>query len=67
MTTSFTSAASTLVEHPLSPTIGAELHGVDLREELSEQTIADIRGALLRGCHGSSQVGSGFLYTAWSQ
>jgi len=48
MTTSFTSAASTLVEHPLSPTIGAELHGVDLREELSEQTIADIRGALLR-------------------
>ena len=48
MTTSFTTPASTIVEHPLSPTIGAELHGVDLREELSDETIADIRGALLR-------------------
>ena len=48
MTTSFTSPASTLVEHPLSPTIGAELHGVDLRDELSDDTIAEIRNALLR-------------------
>ncbi len=48
MTTSFTTPASTIVEHPLSPTIGAELHGVALREELSDETIADIRGALLR-------------------
>ncbi len=41
-------SASTIVERPLSPTIGAEIHGVDLREELSDRTIADIRSALLR-------------------
>ncbi len=48
MTTVFTSPPSTLVEHPLSPTIGAEIRGVDLRDELSDATIAAIRSALLR-------------------
>lgn len=33
--------------HPLSPTIGAELHGIDLREDLSEDAIGEIRRALL--------------------
>jgi taurine dioxygenase len=31
---------------PLSPFIGAEIHGVDLRTEQDDQTIADIRAAL---------------------
>jgi taurine dioxygenase len=43
-----TSAPATIVEKPLSPRIGAEIHGVDLRDELSDQTIAEIRDALLR-------------------
>lgn len=33
---------------PLSPTIGAEIHGVDLREDLDDATITDIRAALLK-------------------
>jgi taurine dioxygenase len=32
---------------PLTPTIGAELHGIDLASELSDDVIADIRAALL--------------------
>jgi len=32
----------------LSPTIGAEIDGVDLRDELGDDTIAEIRSALLR-------------------
>jgi taurine dioxygenase len=32
---------------PLTPTIGAELHGIDLREQLPEETVAEIRRALL--------------------
>jgi taurine dioxygenase len=32
---------------PLSPYIGAELHGIDLRAEQSDEAIADIRQALL--------------------
>jgi taurine dioxygenase len=36
-----------LVVRPLSPAIGAELHGVDLRAELSDAVIGDIRAALL--------------------
>ncbi len=32
---------------PLSPVIGAELHGIDLREDLSDAAIAAIRQALL--------------------
>lgn len=32
---------------PLTPTIGAELHGIDLSEELSEAAIAAVRQALL--------------------
>lgn len=43
-----TITGSTIVEKPLSPRIGAEIHGVDLRDELSDQTIAEIRDALLR-------------------
>ncbi len=38
----------TIVERKLSPQIGAEIHGVDLREELSDQTVSQIRDALLR-------------------
>ena len=38
----------TIVERKLSPQIGAEIHGVDLRKDLSDQTIAQIRDALLR-------------------
>lgn len=32
---------------PLTPRIGAEIEGVDLRESLADETIADIRSALL--------------------
>lgn len=32
---------------PLSPNIGAELHGIDLREEQSDAAIAEVRQALL--------------------
>ena len=32
---------------PVTGTIGAELSGVDLAEELSDETVADIRAALL--------------------
>lgn len=32
---------------PLSPTIGAELHGIDLRDDLSDAAIAAVRQALL--------------------
>ena len=32
---------------PLTPRIGAELHGIDLREPLTDETIAEIRRALL--------------------
>jgi taurine dioxygenase len=51
MTMSLTSrdrSTSTIVERPLAPTIGAEISGVDLRDDLDDATIADIRGALLR-------------------
>jgi taurine dioxygenase len=33
--------------HPLTPTIGAEITGVDLREPLDATTLADMRAALL--------------------
>lgn len=32
---------------PLTPVIGAELHGIDLRESLSEDAISEVRRALL--------------------
>jgi len=32
---------------PLSPTIGASIRGLDLRQELDDETVADIRAALL--------------------
>lgn len=32
---------------PLTPAIGAEIHGIDLREELSDETLAGLRAALL--------------------
>ena len=43
-------APGALVVEPLTPTIGAEIHGVDLSGPLPAQTIADIRAALAR--HG---------------
>lgn len=41
-------SAPTIVERKLSPLVGAEIHGVDLREEQTDETIAEIRAALLR-------------------
>jgi taurine dioxygenase len=41
-------ARPSIVERPLSPMIGAEIHGVDLRHDLPDHTIAAIRDALLR-------------------
>lgn len=32
---------------PLTPTIGAELHGIDLRQDLSDEAIGEVRRALL--------------------
>ncbi len=40
-------AFTRLESRPLSPTIGAEIHGVDLREDMDDATISDIRAALL--------------------
>jgi len=45
---SLTQAPAILDISPLSATIGAEIRGVDLKQPLSEQTVADIRAALLR-------------------
>ena len=39
---------SRIETRPLSPTIGAEIHGVDLRRDLDDATISDIRAALLK-------------------
>jgi taurine dioxygenase len=44
--TSHTSTADITIT-PKSPTIGAEISGIDLRDELSDDTIATIRRALL--------------------
>ena len=46
--TTINTAPRTIVERPLSPTIGAEIDGVDLRDELGDDTIVEIRSALLR-------------------
>jgi len=35
---------------PIAGTIGAEIHGVDISQELSDSTIADIRQALIDHC-----------------
>lgn len=43
-----TRSAVAIRERKLSPMIGAEIEGVDLREELSDDVIAQIRDALLR-------------------
>lgn len=43
-----TTATARLVERPLSPGIGSEIHGIDLGEEQDDETIAWIRDALLR-------------------
>ena len=32
---------------PLSPSIGAEIHGLDLSRELDDHTVAEVRRALL--------------------
>ncbi|MCK9931875.1 TauD/TfdA family dioxygenase [Frankia sp. Mgl5] len=43
-----TSQVQTLIDvRPLSGYTGAEIHGVDLREELDDATVAEIRSALL--------------------
>jgi taurine dioxygenase len=39
--------ATTVTARKLSPMIGAEIEGVDLRDELSDDTVAAIRQALL--------------------
>ena len=41
-------AKSTVEVHPLSILAGAEITGVDLREPLNAQEVADIRAALLK-------------------
>jgi len=46
--TSTTTRTARLVERPLSPSIGSEIHGIDLRDEQDDETIAWIRDALLR-------------------
>ncbi len=38
--------ATELDIRPLSPLIGAEIHGIDLSHPLSERVVADVRGAL---------------------
>jgi taurine dioxygenase len=43
-----TRSAVAIRERKLSPMIGAEIEGVDLRDELSDDVIAQIRDALLR-------------------
>lgn len=40
-------SASVLQIHPLSPTIGAEVSGIDLRADISAPVLAEIRQALL--------------------
>lgn len=41
---------STIEVRPISGTIGAEIHGVDISQNLDDQTIGDIRKALLDHC-----------------
>ncbi len=38
--------ATTVSVHPLSPTIGAEIAGVDIAQPLSDDTVAAVRDAL---------------------
>ncbi len=40
--------SSSIELHPLTVSIGAEIHGVDIAKTLSSDTVADIRQALLR-------------------
>lgn len=48
MTTTASAPAFTRFEvAPLTTRIGAEIHGVDLREDLSDEVVAEIRSALL--------------------
>jgi taurine dioxygenase len=47
MTAGATRATRTLEVSPVTGTIGAELRGVDLAAELSDETVAEIRAALL--------------------
>lgn len=41
---------STIEVRPISGTIGAEVHGVDISQDLDDSTVADIRKALLDHC-----------------
>jgi len=41
------STPTTITVTPQSPTIGAEIGGIDLRQDLSDETIAEVRQALL--------------------
>ncbi len=45
--TAIETAASTITISPLSPTIGAEVGGIDLRESLSSARLAEVRQTLL--------------------
>ena len=47
-TQTLSSPKSTVVIEPLSVHIGAQIHGVDLAEPLTETQVSDIRAALLR-------------------
>src|SRR3546814_6843171 len=42
------SAPPTLDVRPLTPVIGAEIFGIDLRRPLAPETVAEIRAALLK-------------------
>src|SRR3546814_16957526 len=47
-TTLFRSAPPTRDVRPLTPVIGAEIVGIDLRRPLAPETVAEIRAALLK-------------------
>ena len=39
-----------LTVEPIASALGAEIHGVDLSQDLSDETIGEIRQALLEHC-----------------
>ena len=46
---------NSITVEPLTPIIGAEIHGVDLSKPLSTEQVAEIR-RLIRSLHGESTV-----------